>query len=289
MITFLRTRTRIKLFFKKFRQYSRVPFKLDIHAVEHCNLNCAGCSHYSSLASEEYVDEVVLRESLQKLSKFEHWFGAVQLLGGEPLLNPRLPAIIRMTREYFKTVQINLLTNGILLTRPDRITEEFWSACRECDIVVRVTKYPVKQIDYDAIEAVCRRNNVKYEEFSDKSREKNGWTFFHLYENGSKYLAYKIKWLKLDKCDSHNCFQLVGNKIFPCSHSAYVRHLNKAFGTNFKHVEGDYIEVDKLHEPGQLRRMMLYAMPFCKYCGDGYFPAEWRVTKREPEEWLHTS
>lgn len=33
----------------------RIRLRFDVHLVEHCNLNCRYCGHYSPLAKEEYL------------------------------------------------------------------------------------------------------------------------------------------------------------------------------------------------------------------------------------------
>jgi hypothetical protein len=35
-------------------------FELEIHIVDHCNLNCAGCNHFTALAKEYYIEKELL-------------------------------------------------------------------------------------------------------------------------------------------------------------------------------------------------------------------------------------
>lgn len=270
--------------YKRFVYCSKVPIKLDIHVAEHCNLNCAGCTHYSPIAEKEFCDEKILDRSLAKLSKFERSFGAIQLLGGEPLLNPRLPEIIELTRRHFKNTRINILTNGLLLLHPELTPPHFWRVCRDTGAVIKLTHYPIK-IDWKQIRDVCTNHGVNFELFKDKSGEK-GWSYFYLYEEGSNYVSYKIPLLRMARCGSQNCLQLVDDKIFPCSHSAYVRHLNKTFNTKFEHKKGDFIYVDKIKHTYQFRKLMLLATPFCKYCGSGYVMCRWKISNRTADEWI---
>ena len=43
--------------------------KIDIHLVDHCNLNCRGCTHFSPLAQEFYLDLDSYECDLTRLSK----------------------------------------------------------------------------------------------------------------------------------------------------------------------------------------------------------------------------
>lgn len=75
-------------FVRRFAHYCRAPLKVDIHASEHCNLKCSGCTHFSPLAKPEFCDLEQLDKSLAKLSQFEKKIGAVQLLGGGAFAEP---------------------------------------------------------------------------------------------------------------------------------------------------------------------------------------------------------
>lgn len=273
-------------FVRRFAHYCRAPLKLDIHASEHCNLKCSGCTHFSPLAKPEFCDLEQLDKSLAKLSQFEKKIGAVQLLGGEPLLNPDICRMMEIARKHFGRTQINLLTNGILLLS-SKLPADFWEVCRENKIVIRVTIYPATRPLLEKLDAICREHNVTFELFADRTEAARGWTHFPLYKNGKGYWFYEFKWFKLWKCGSLNCFQLVDDRIYACSHSAYARHLNTFFGTDFRHCDKDYLEVEKIRSVWQFRKLLLFATPFCqRYCGRGYQPARWKVSDCDPKEWI---
>lgn len=271
---------------RRFYQLCRVPLKLDIHAAEHCNLNCLGCTHFSTLAKPEFCDLKQLEHSMQKLSRFRKSFGTLQILGGEPLLNPDLCEMMSIIRRYFKEQTLTLVTNGLLLLSPDKLPVGFWEACRKYRVVIKLTRYPIN-FNYDAVEALCEREQVPLDVWVDRSENGRGWHRFLLNEQGAGVRAFKYGGLfKLMQCRSVNCSQLVGDRIYPCSHVAYVHHLNRAFGTNFKQKKGDYISVDKLWCSFQIRKKMLFSTPFCHYCGAGVPDCQWRVSKRDPGEWI---
>lgn len=269
---------------KKFWLSLKVPLKIDVHVTEICNLNCKGCSHFSPLARTEYLDLKKYATSLQHLAKIEKAIGSIQLLGGEPLLNPELTEIIRITRHYLLNTNIHILTNGILLSDDKKLPENFWSVCQENNVIIKITKYPCK-VDYDVIEQRCENHNVKYEILGDRGRQ-GEWAFFPLYKNGFKHWSVKFKFLKLARCSSFNCFQLVGDKIYPCCHVAYIRHFNNYFGENFKVEESDSVDVTKINKSFQVRKLLFTATPFCKYCGKGYIPSSWSHSMKNKEEWL---
>lgn len=271
---------------RRFYTNCRIPIKLDIHAAEHCNLNCLGCTHFSTLAEPEFCDLRLLEHSMQKLSRFSKSFGILQILGGEPLLNPDLCEMMSIIRRYFNDQTLTLITNGLLLLSPEKLPVGFWEACRKYRVIIKLTRYPIN-FDYDAVEELCKREQVQLDVWVDRSEGGRGWHRFLLNEQGAGVRAFKYGgFFKLMQCRSANCLQLVGDRIYPCSHVAYVHHLNKAFGTNFQQKKGDYVSVDKLRSSLQLRKKMLFATPFCFYCGSGVPDTVWQVSKRDPSEWI---
>ena len=60
--------------------FKKIP--VEIHIVEHCNLNCKGCAHFSSIAKESYLDIESFEESCKKLSKIKKHIYTFKILGG---------------------------------------------------------------------------------------------------------------------------------------------------------------------------------------------------------------
>ena len=65
--------------------------QFEVHLVEHCNLNCAGCDNFSSLANPKFLSANEFESDLVRLKDL---FGdncqRIYLMGGEPLLHPEL-------------------------------------------------------------------------------------------------------------------------------------------------------------------------------------------------------
>ena len=136
-------------YYKRRRQHHLVPYGelfFEVHLAEHCNLNCAGCNHFSPLAEPEFTDPATLDKDFARLaSLFGEKMSHINLLGGEPLLHPSLNECMQIARRHFPKTRITLVTNGLLLTRQK---DEFWQTCRENQITIQVTRYPIK-LDFD--------------------------------------------------------------------------------------------------------------------------------------------
>lgn len=266
---------------REYLSYWYKPLTLDIHAAEHCNLNCVGCNHYSPIANPEFCDLEQLERSLAKLSVIQNSFGVIRLMGGEPLLNPNIISMMYIVRNYLKNIRIELVTNGILLLSEKRLSNEFWAACRQNDVSVCITKYPVS-LDYKKMKDICQKHHVQFRIFADRTEDGNNafYSFCIDPDGGAK------KIMKFVRCGCSICLQLVGNRIYSCPTTAYVSHLNKAFDCNFQQQKGDFVEVDKLKFSFQVRWLTCRPKPFCFYCGSGGELVDWKQSERKPEEWI---
>jgi cyclic pyranopterin phosphate synthase len=110
----------------------------EISVADHCNLSCRGCNRLSPVLSKEFIDPDVLRDDLRILSKNYH-ADQIRLLGGEPLLHPKILDIIAIARESGIANQINICTNGLLLWK---MPDEFWKALDRVDVSV----YPDREM-----------------------------------------------------------------------------------------------------------------------------------------------
>ncbi len=130
-----------------------------INIVEHCNLNCKNCCHFSSLAQEEFLDINIFEQDLKRLLELtknrSYLIKNIQLCGGEPLLHPELIKFLEISRKYFPTSDITIVTNGILLNQQ---SEEFYRSCSNYNIKIAPTVYPIK-VNWDAIEEKAKKYN----------------------------------------------------------------------------------------------------------------------------------
>lgn len=258
-------------------------FNLDIHISEHCNLNCKGCTHYSPVAEKEFIDPETLEKSLMKLSKYNKIFKAIQLLGGEPLLNSEIVKIIPLVRKYFPNSKIILFTNGLLLNFINQNLPDFWSIVHENHIVVKVTQYPIN-LNVDSIKNICDEHKVKVEFCNNK--DKHQWFSFKLKREKNNLIAFRYKWLKLFQCPTYHCIQLVGTTLFPCPHSAYMRHIKNRFNLKLNHSKEDYLDIMNINSSQEIRKFMIKTVPFCRHCGANYKKSIWRKSEYSEDEWI---
>ena len=257
----------------------RYPYNLDIHICEHCNLNCKGCNHYSPLAKPSFCNIDSLKKNLNTLKTrggVDKLFKSIYLVGGEPLLNPEITEIFRITREFFPKSTIKVVTNGICLSRNSKpMPESFWEACRKYSISFDVSRYPIN-IDYKYVVNLLKENNVKFNFFW----ERNDFYSFRLTKNTNDKNRFNFY-----NCVLCRCLQLVGDRIYPCPISAYVNYLNESFKTDFKHKDCDYLTLSNISR-WKLRLFRLRAKPFCKYCVFPRSQVKWETSALKYDEWI---
>jgi GTP 3',8-cyclase len=91
---------------------------VEINAVMHCNLACAGCSHASPLAAPWLAEPTAVCRDLTALSRIAS-IGEVRVVGGEPLLHPELTELLQAVRSSCPGSLIRVITNGTRLDHSD--------------------------------------------------------------------------------------------------------------------------------------------------------------------------
>ncbi|MDR2098028.1 MAG: radical SAM protein [Spirochaetaceae bacterium] len=260
----------------KFRQ--RWGLHIEIHAADHCNLNCAYCSHYSPISKPKFVDIVQYENDLKRLAEL----GAdkvvqIRLLGGEPLLNDKITLLAAIARNNFPKCRIQIVTNGTLLLKQDK---EFWRECGKNNVEIFVSYYPVN-LDYEAVRAAAKEYMVKLSFGKTGGEVKREMLKYELDLDGKQYYKESFK-----KCDAANsCTTLREGKIYQCPESAYIGIFNEYFNLNLAVSEKDYIDIYKAGSMNEILEFLCNPAPFCRYCTNQGTASEWRTSKREISEW----
>lgn len=262
---------------KNLHNQRKQPLRLEFVLTDYCNLNCVGCTHYSPLAPKEFEPVDRLEREAAHLGRVcGGKIKKVFLIGGETLLYPEINAGMEILRRHFPDSKQYIFTNGLLLPR---MSDEFWTTARDTHTIMAVTRYPVN-FDYEAAIKLCKDKGVEVEVFGDRSM-KDSFFRFALDPTGSQNGR-----LSHFKCYNRGCVSITGGKIYPCSISACIRHLNSAFSANFEHVDGDYINVMDVEGSNDIKRLRDRAVPFCRYCKMPPETVRYRRSERKAEEWM---
>lgn len=251
-----------------------------VHIVEHCNLNCRFCDHFAPLAAKEFADIKVFENDFIKLSELLHAkVREIGLMGGEPLLHPKLNDFLYVARKYFPKTKLSLVTNGILLLEK---TEDFWKACRNNNITITHTKYPI-MLDFNKIKEVVKQYGVKYEYYGDTGLGLKTMCYLPLDLEGKQNAD-----INFTKCSQANdCCFLSKGRLFTCTVAPNMHHFNKFFKKNLLLTSADYIDIYKALNKDEIMQFLSRPIPFCRYCyiERRTFGYEWQKSRKDIKEW----
>lgn len=256
---------------------------IEIDLASHCNLNCKGCTHFSPIAEKWFIDVEDFRKDVKRTSELlpDGCIKRFYILGGEPLLHNRISEMLVIAREAYRKTPIYIITNGFLL---DKMDDEFWDTCRQYDIIIEITKYPVK-FDYSKIKKLMKEY---------KGRVKI------IYKGRTKFLKKKQYKLPLDETGSQdevygfthchmagNCINLAHGHLYTCSYAACMDRFNKYFNKNIPVTEEDGVDIYKDYSTEEVIRKLTQPIPLCKYCAvkNRTYGNKWENSKRDISEW----
>ena len=212
----------------------------------------------------------------------------IRLLGGEPLLHPKVIELIDLARKYFdRTTRIVLVTNGILLSKqPD----EFWTCAKRNGLVIIISHYPIK-LDITKI----KERSVQYSVTVGYGEDINYFRdiapkYMHKYKydltvGSSESGGWEMITENFNVCPLSNvCITLKNGQLYPCSLAAHSEHFFNKFGFLKKCAE-DSINIHEADNADELINFISKPIPFCRFCGNMEYGLEWKQSRGEISEW----
>jgi len=233
-------------------------YGLEIQAAEHCNLRCAGCSQSSPFLPSRFPDLDLIGKSLSILSGVLHADRAT-ILGGEPLLNPRLNDLLRLVRRSGVFDRIHVTTNGVLLSAMD---SDFWDLVD----VVEVSVYPPTR------DKIFRSSGELLKRAWSSSTEMRLFpspVFRHITLTEPIENERQVQTI-YDKCYfRHYCHTLHDGHIYKCGPSTHLPDLIARVGSDPIATHDAVIRVDD--GPSLQNRLLEFfrnerPMEVCRYC-----------------------
>ena len=254
--------------------------EFEVALAEHCDLNCAGCDHFSPLAEPEFADYEETARDFARLSFLFHGhIKQIRLLGGEPLLHPDIVSFLKMARETFPDAAIIITTNGLKLLNQ---SEEFWVACKENSIAIQPTKYPIP-LNYKEVEKCAADHGVEYSYMNNTGTVTKKINLYRLDVKGLQDSSKNF----LSCFRANSCVYLQHGRLYTCPIAPTAHHFSKYFGTDLKESPENSIDIYQANSAREIMEFLAKPIPFCRYCmmdkTRWYQP--WRQSKRVIEEW----
>lgn len=255
---------------------------LIINILDHCNLKCKGCDHFACVADPYLVPFQTLHDDIERMAEIMHGDNIVKIgiMGGEPLLHPDLLEILKDVRNKFPNAIIRLTTNGLLLLQQK---EDFWAVCRDYNITIVNTKYPIK-IDHEKMKEKAESEGVKFQFFDGTGDDTVKTSFKKIITlDGTNDPV-----ISFAKCHCANYMNfLMEGRLYSCPFSCQsYRIFNKKFEQNLKMTEGDYLNIYKVQDMQEILEFAARPRPYCRYCSDLDRWHEWERSKQDISEWV---
>ena len=254
------------------KYFDRVDFNkpflnyLEVNVVDHCNLNCKGCAHFSNVSNRNFVSLDSFTDDLKIISeKFNLYY--FRLLGGEPLLHPNIVDLVKIARAILKKTTIVLVTNGLLIPKlDDKVLQSF----ADNNIIISISLYKPTSMLLNDIREKLDKYNIKYLINDNYYNEPEVIDFFQTRLSTKKVLennnVHKI-------CTGRF---LRNGKISKCYYSLLIDILNKKYGVNFELSDSDYVDLHEISDGWKAIDKLTQRIPFCDYCSELLYEFNWQ-------------
>lgn len=223
---------------------------IELHISDKCNLNCKGCTHFSPLFEDVGA---VLEKKMADIRQLKKMFSdifRIDILGGEPLLNPQLKEYVVELRRELPNTFIQIYTNGLLIPK---LGKDVLQAIHDYNIGVSVSEYyPTHQM-IDRITKCLNQYGIRY-----RIAEYDGKQLF----NKPISISENSKYPK--KCISNGCITINDGLIARCPTLMYISRFNEYFDQKLP-TDGIY-RISDYNNGKELLDDMKREVPLCKHC-----------------------
>jgi hypothetical protein len=248
---------------------------IEMHVVDHCNLNCRSCSHYSPISPERFADPEAAARDFARLAALFGRVTVLRLMGGEPLLHPQLNRFVIAARSCLPSTSIAIVTNGMLLcSQPD----SFWELLASTRVRLEITDYPI-DLKKDRIESRASEAGVVI----DSGEPIRRFTKVPMDPNGTRL---PDEMYRLCEAASH-CPFLQDGSVYSCARIAMSGILAERFGVDLPIGAEDRFVLDEARDGYDVLRFLAAAAPWCRFCErDATVDFDWTRSSGACEEWL---
>jgi len=246
---------------------------LEIHLVDHCNLNCKGCGHFSPLSKPNFITTEEFKNDLLQLKQNIIYITQLRLMGGEPFLHPKLRTLLKIARKIYPSDKIAIVTNGILLLKQKK---KVLKTIKKLHVEIHITTYPVFEQQTDKYIELLKRFNITYEIEHTNT--------FYKHINLTKK---QDPCTAISKCRKQNyCPALKHGILFQCSGLANMHILVDYFTLETNQLPLGLDIYDGSIDAEKILHFLDSPDPLCSHC---FYAAEsfnWDRSKNNLNEWV---
>ncbi len=255
-----------------FLLFGKPSIGIEIQLVNHCNLNCKGCSHFSNISDEFYINPQILENDLVELNK-KFKIKWVAFIGGEPLLHPDLITCLQITKKVLNNVIINICTNGTLVFQ---LSNDVLNYISKNGIKFVFSKYPINNSYFTKILDFVDEKNIEANFIYNRNYFRK---YINLKGNSNIINTYK-------NCCMRQCYILREGRIYHCPFSCYVHIFNNKFNQNIKVENG--IDIYKSSAKSIINYLSrpIETCRFCTFNQSENVKMKWENGKADMNDWI---
>lgn len=145
---------------KRWEQIEPIFPRVQYPVVDHCNLNCRGCTSYANIAKPAFVSCEEFKQDMKAMKRKITKMELFVFYGGEPLLHPELDSLIRIFRDVYPVTPVEIISNGLLIPK---MSEKLVGTIRDSGgIRFVITQYPPTKKMISKVVAFMIKNAIDY-------------------------------------------------------------------------------------------------------------------------------
>jgi SAM-dependent methyltransferase len=247
-------------------------FYYDTYIANDCNLKCVQCCHFSPFRTNRPSKEFLI-------SSYEAWSKRIEpevitVGGGEPLLHPDFLEVILAMRHYFPNPLIQIVTNGLLLSKlSDDTLKQLRDAGR---IIFRVSKH----LDTPQFNEFVQKEENRFITYGIPLYAHNSyswWGKFYCSDESGAPVPAGRRHLTADKCYGKVAFY--GENVFYCCliANAYNAVQEGALGRQWDFLQNYKPKTIANTQQEIFDYLTQSKLPECRIC-----PEDQTITRIEP-------
>ncbi|MCR5304640.1 MAG: radical SAM protein [Lachnospiraceae bacterium] len=236
---------------------------IEYQVADGCNMRCSACSHYSQLVKGAVLSD--LEETKKGFMLLKDYFENVcliRVMGGEPLMNPDLHRYIRMTHEIFPKAELEVVSNGILITS---MPQDLIDTMKELNVTLYMSYYPAMEGKAEKIDRFLAENGIGHK-ISVMAKE------FSKVTDLSGNLDPEAEF---SNCSWRFCTMLRDTRLAVCAYPFLSHYFNEYYGEDLPESGAIDLTEEGLTSEEILKRLEM-PVEFCSYCRQPGVPVAWK-------------
>lgn len=251
---------------------------IETHIADHCNLNCASCTHFSPLVSKPILKDLdEFKTEVLQIAKLFPNLKDFRILGREPLLNPNFAEFCKFAANTLVNTKIHLVTNGILVNKYHDILEDLINNYK---VKIDISDYHLGDKVFNSLQDYITAKTKDTVHVSSRAKMYNPCLDF------KNKLNAKIMY---DRCLSNvNCTFLKDGRLYVCPLLANINYYLDYF--NIK-TELDYnkysINIFE-HTASEIMQFLEHNYSGCSYCNTPWICStthDFKQSEHKRSEW----